>query len=75
MITFSICVFCKHFVSAKKSEKGHSYCPAFPDGVPGSIIHSGKRNAHSQVVKGQVGTTVFECKDDDFARKIMRVER
>ena len=71
MINFSICGFCKHFVPLKKSVKVHSYCSAFPDGIPNEIIHSPKSDIHSKVLEGQAGTTVFECIDDDFARKII----
>ena len=71
MINFSICTYCKHFVSIKKSKKGHSYCSSFPDGIPNEIIHSSKSETHSKVVKGQVGTTIFECIGDDFAKEII----
>jgi len=67
MIGFSICTYCKHFVPLKKSKKEHSYCSAFPDGIPNEIIHSSKHNSHNKVIEGQAGTTVFECIDDDFA--------
>jgi len=71
MINFSICTYCKYFVSIKKSKKGHSYCAAFPNGIPNEIIHSSKSNTHSKVLKGQVGTTVFECIDDDVIKGII----
>ena len=61
MIGISICVACKHFISIKKSEKGHSYCPAFPNGIPDNIMH---RGTHDKVVSGQVGEYVFDCKED-----------
>jgi len=71
MINFSICTYCKHFVPIRKSKKEHSYCSAFPNDIPNEIFHSQKSETHSKVVKGQVGTTVFECVDDDFAKGII----
>lgn len=72
-ITIPECMYCKHFVSIKKSEKGYSYCTAFPDGIPPEIFHSSKTDVHSKVLDGQVGNTVFECIDDPKVKRLYKV--
>lgn len=47
----SKCCNCRHF------QKWDFFCEAFPDGVPDKYL-SGE-DAHTQVVSGQTGSTVF----------------
>lgn len=40
---------------------GHS-CPAFPKGIPDDIAYGD--NPHAEVIRGQVGDTVYERGED-----------
>ena len=73
MIGFSICTYCKHFVSIKKSKKGHSYCSAYPNGIPNNIIHSSSLSTHEKVISGQTGNTTFEYIDGERDRNILKI--
>jgi len=55
---------CKHFSGVRYLDESIGeasevvYCPAFPDGIPREIAYGD--NPHSTVMKGQVGTIVYE---------------
>jgi len=62
---------CKHFEYIKEiGGKGEVYqryvCKAFPKGIPHEFV-SGKK-IHNKVVKGQVGTYVYEKGSDNIIR-------
>jgi hypothetical protein len=55
---------CKHFQGVKYLDESIGeasevvFCPAFPNGIPREIAYGD--NPHDTVVKGQVGTIVYE---------------
>ena len=54
-VYLSPCSFCKHFVS------DDYYCPAYPDGIPDSLLAGEER--HDTILPDQTGTTIHEKKE------------
>ena len=58
------CTICVHFNGREKGT-----CPAYPQGIPENfnLENKEKKVEHSRVLKGQIGTTIFEPMSFDEA--------